>query len=61
MADLLVLPGCRLAQVSAEKLEQTGPVEKEMVASVPQSERSARSSEPPLPKGTELSVQIIRT
>ena len=31
---------CRMAQASAEKLEQTGPAEKERVASVPQRESS---------------------
>ena len=34
-----------MAQVSAEKLEHTGPTEKERVASL------ASTSEPPLPKG----------
>ena len=50
---------CRMAQASAEKLEQTGPAEKERVASVPQREQLARTPEPPLPKGkgTEPSVQ----
>ena len=31
---------CRMAQTSAEKLEHTGPAEKERVASVPQRERA---------------------
>ena len=48
---------CRMAQASAEKLEQTGPAEKERVASVPQREQLARMPELPLPKGTEPSVQ----
>ena len=42
---------CRIAQASAEKLEHTGPAEKERVASVPQREQLARTPEPPLPKG----------
>ena len=54
MADLLVLPrhqrACRMAQASVEKLEHTGPVQKERVASVPQSEQLARTSKPALPK-----------
>ena len=50
---------CRMAQASAEKLEHTGPVEKERVASVPQREQLARTPEPPWlkGKGTEPSVQ----
>ena len=49
---------CRMAQASAEKLEHTGPAEKERVASVPQRKQLARTPEPPLPKGkgTEPSV-----
>ena len=52
-----------MVQASAEKLEHTGPGEKERVASVPQSEQSARTPEPPLPKGrgTELSVASTRS
>ena len=52
-----------MAQASAEKLEHTGPAEKERVASVPQREQLARTPEPPLPKGkgTELSVQSTRS
>ena len=46
---------CRMAQASAEKLEQTGPAEKERVASVPQREQLARTPEPPLPKEKEQS------
>ena len=48
-----------MAQASAEKLEHTGPAEKERVVSVPQREQLARTPEPPLPKrkGTEPSVQ----
>ena len=51
-----------MAQASAEKLERTGPAEKERVTSVPQREQLARTLEPPLPKGkgTEPSVQIMR-
>ena len=37
-----------MAQASAEKLEQTGPAEKERVASVPRREHLASTSEPPL-------------
>ena len=44
---------CRMAQASAEKLEHTGPAEKERVASVPQREQMASTPEPPLPKGKE--------
>ena len=40
---------CRMAPVSAEKLEHTGPAEKVSVASVPQ--RLASMPEPPLPQG----------
>ena len=42
---------CRMAQASAEKLEHTGPAEKERVASVPQREQLANTPEPPLIKG----------
>ena len=41
---------CRMAQASAEKLEHTGPAEKERVASVPQREKLASTPEPSLPK-----------
>ena len=34
---------CRMAQASAEKLEHTGPAEKERVASVPQREQLANT------------------
>ena len=37
---------CRMAQASAEKLEHTGPAEKESVASVPQREQLASTPEP---------------
>ena len=52
-----------MAQASAEKLEHTGPAEKERVASVPQREQLASTPEPPLPKGkgTEPSVQKTRS
>ena len=48
-----------MAQVSAEKLEHTGPAEKERVASVPQNEQLASTPGPPLPNGkaTEPSVK----
>ena len=51
-----------MAQASAEKAEQTGPAEKERVASVPQNEQLARTPKPPLPKriGTKRSVEIVR-
>ena len=54
---------CRMAQASAEKLEHTGPAEKERVASVPQREQLAKIPEPPLPKGkeTEPSVQSTKS
>ena len=54
---------CRMAQASAEKHEQTGPAEKERVASVPQREQTASTPEPSLPKGkgTESSVQSTRS
>ena len=50
---------CRMAQASAEKLEHTGPAEKNRVASVSQREQLAITPEPPVPnqKETELSVQ----
>ena len=53
----------RMAQTSAEKLEHTGPAEKERVTSVPQKEQLASTPEPPLPKrkGTEPSVQSTRS
>ena len=53
----------RMAQVSAEKLEHTGPAEKESVASVPHREQLASTPEPPLPKGkgTEPSVECTRS
>ena len=48
-----------MAQALAEKLEHTGPAEKERMASVPQRKQLARTPEPPLPRGegTERSVQ----
>ena len=54
---------CRKAQVSAEKLEHTGPAEKIRVASVPRREELVSIPEPPLPKGkgTESSVQSTRS
>ena len=54
---------CGMAQASVEKLEHTGPAEKERVVSVPQREQFARTPEPPLPKGTgtESSVQSTRS
>ena len=54
---------CRMAQASAEKLEHTGPAEKERVASAPQREQLESTPEPPLPKGKgiEPSVQSTRS
>ena len=52
---------CRMAQASAEKLEHTGPAEKERVASVPHRKQMASTPELPLPKGTEPSVQSTRS
>ena len=51
----------RMVQASAEKLEHTGPAENERMASVPQREQLANTPEPPLPKGTEPSVQSTRS
>ena len=48
---------CRMAQASAEKLEHTGPAEKERVASIPQKEQLASTPEP----RTEPSVQSIKS
>ena len=52
-----------MAQASAEKLEHTGPAQKERVASVPQREQLARTPEPPLRKrkGAKPSVQSTRS
>ena len=52
-----------MAQVLVEKLEHTGPAEKERVASVPQRKQMASTPELPLPKGkgTEPSVQSTRS
>ena len=54
---------CRMAQTSVEKLEHTGPTEKERVASVLQREQLTSMPKPLLPrgKGTELSVQSTRS
>ena len=51
---------CRMAQASAEKLEHTGPAEKERVASVPQREQLASIPEPLLPKAVSPEYQIMR-
>ena len=40
-----------MAQASAEKLEQIGPVQKERVALVPQRKQLASTPKPSLPKG----------
>ena len=52
---------CRMAQVSAEKLEHTRPAKKKRVVSVPQREQLASTKEPLLPKGKEPSVQSTRS
>ena len=54
---------CRMVQASAEKLEHTGPVEKQRVASVPQREQLASTPEPTMPrgKGTEPSLQSTKS
>ena len=53
-----------MAQASAEKLEHTGPAEKERVASVPKRKQLAITPEPPLPKEKNRAVcpkrQIVR-
>ena len=46
-----------MAQASVEKLEHTGPAEKERVVSVPQGEQLASTPELPLPKKKEQSHQ----
>ena len=49
---------CKMAQASAVKRKHTRPAKKERVASVPQREYLASTSEPPLPKKrTKQSVQ----
>ena len=50
-----------MAIASAEKLEQTGPAERESSASELQTEQQEKTPEPPLPKGvgTDPSVQMI--
>ena len=53
-----------MTQASAEKLEHTGPAEKERVASVPQREQLPSTPEPPLPLKRNRTVvpehQIVR-
>ena len=53
-----------MAQASAEKLEYTGPADKERVALVPQREQLAGTPEPLLRKGNRTVVcpehQIVR-
>ena len=53
---------CKMAQASAEKLEQTRPAENEKEASVLQREQLASTPELPWPKekGIKPSVQIVR-
>ena len=59
MADLLVLPRPAKSMQNgagfSEKLEHTGPAEKERVVSVPQREQLARTPEPPYQKEKEQS------
>ena len=50
-----------MAQASAEKLEQTGPAEKERVVSVPQREQLASTPEPLLPKGKETEPSAVQS
>ena len=52
-----------MAQASAEIIEDTGPVEKERVASMPQREQLASTPESSLPKGKgkEPSFQSTRS
>ena len=50
-----------MVQISAEKLDHTGPAEKERVASVPQREQLASTPEPPLPKGKGTEPSVLRT
>ena len=52
---------CRMVQASAEKLEHTGPAEKERVASVPQRKQLASTPEPPLPRGEGTGPSVHRT
>ena len=54
-----------MVRSSAEKIEHTGPAEKERVASVPQREQLASTPELPLPKGKRNraicpKLQIVR-
>ena len=44
---------CKMAQDSAEKLEDTGPTEKERLASIPHREQLARTPEPTCQKEKE--------
>ena len=50
-----------MAHALAQKLEHTGPAEKERVVSVPQREQLASTPEPPWSKGkgTESSVHLL--
>ena len=51
----------KMVQASVEKLDHAGSAKKGRVSSVPQREQLASTSEPPLPKGTESSVQSRRS
>ena len=53
---------CRMAQASAEKLEHTGPVEKEKSGLSATERAVGKYAEPPLPKGkgTEPSVESTK-
>ena len=52
---------CGFVQASSEKLEQTGPAEKERMASAPQSEPLARMPEPPFSKENETEPSVQTT
>ena len=52
---------CRMVHASAEKLEHTGPAEKERVASMLQREQLASTPKMSLLKGIEPSVQSTRS
>ena len=47
-----------MAQASAEKLEHTGPAEKERAASMLQSKRLASTTEPLLPQGKGIEPSV---
>ena len=65
MTDWLVLPrpakGLQNGADFSGKFEHIGPAEKKKVASLPQREQLPSTTEPPLPKGKEPSVQSTRS